>query len=98
MIVKTQSGTVYEFRIREIDITDMSDETPRSLKSGWEGCRHNDERTLHAPIKEWSPVALTRIPEIGLRFPMQFEGYEEWLSTAVQWIEISDKEREAFNA
>lgn len=98
MIVKTQSGTVYEFRLRAVDVTTMADEKQQLVNSGWEGHRYNSERALHKPVDDWTPVRLAVVPEIGLRFLMQFEGYEEWLSTAVLWLEITDTEREAFNA
>jgi hypothetical protein len=98
MIVRTRSGTTYEFRLREVDVTDMSDKKQRLLPSGWEGVRHSSERTLHVPIKEWLPVKITLPPEVGLCMRVQFEGHEVMNTTAILWLEISDKEREALNA
>lgn len=94
MIVRTQSGTIYEFRRKVLDASDATGS--ESLDCGWEGKRYNSKRALQVPIEDWLPIQIFVQPEVGLAMRVQFEGKQYWTTSTVLSIEISDKERAAF--
>lgn len=87
MIIRTQSGTTYEFRYRY-------------APEGWDGRRYNTQRTLHFPVDKWEPCVIPRAPELHrsleVHFPSIIKRGGGLHTSPVTFIEITDEEQEVF--
>jgi hypothetical protein len=86
VIVRTRSGTTYEFRYRY-------------APEGWDGKRYSHQRRLHFPVDKWEQCFIPRAPKLHHSLEVHFPSIVErggGLHTPVTFIEITDEEREIF--